>query len=142
MTKKDIAQVVAQRADVSATAAEEILGAALDVIGEQLAKGEDVRLAGFGTFETRERAARTGRNPQTGAEIAIAASTSVGFKAGRAAQARGQRLTPAAPAPPPTGRRPHRWSAPRRTSGCDPAPPRSQEHFGESGAGPDSARTT
>ncbi len=81
MTKKDIAQVVAQRADVSATAAEEIIGAALDVIGEQLAKGEDVRLAGFGTFETRGRAARTGRNPQTGEEIAIAASTSVGFKA-------------------------------------------------------------
>ena len=49
MTKKDIAQVVAQRADVSAATAEEILGAALDVIGEQLAKGEDVRLAGFGT---------------------------------------------------------------------------------------------
>ena len=68
-------------ADVSATAAEEILTAALDVIGEQLAKGEEVRLAGFGTFETRERAARTGRNPQTGEEIAIAASTSVGFKA-------------------------------------------------------------
>ena len=81
MTKKDIAQVVAQRADVSATAAEEILGAAFDVIAEQLAKGEDVRLAGFGTFETRDRAARTGRNPQTGEEIAIAASTSVGFKA-------------------------------------------------------------
>jgi len=81
MTKKDIAQVVAQRADVSAATAEEILGAALDVIGEQLAKGEDVRLAGFGTFEPRERAARTGRNPQTGAELAIAASTSVGFKA-------------------------------------------------------------
>ena len=53
MTKKDIAQAVASRTDVSAGAAEEILGAALDVIGEQLAKGEDVRLAGFGTFETR-----------------------------------------------------------------------------------------
>ena len=82
MTKKDIAQVVAQRADVSATAAEEILGAAFDVIAEQLAKGEDVRLAGFGTFETRDRAARTGRNPQTGAEIQIAATSVPGFKAG------------------------------------------------------------
>ena len=50
-------------------------------IAASLAKGEDVRLAGFGAFETRERAARTGRNPQTGEEIAIAASTSVGFKA-------------------------------------------------------------
>jgi len=82
MTKKDIAQVVAQRADVSATAAEEIIGAALDVIGEQLAKGEDVRLAGFGTFETRERAARTGRNPQTGAEIKIPAGKRVKVTAG------------------------------------------------------------
>ena len=82
MTKKDIAQVVAQRADVSATAAEEIIGAALDVIGEQLAKGEDVRLAGFGTFETRERAARTGRNPQTGETIQIAAGHSVKLTAG------------------------------------------------------------
>ena len=80
-TKKDIAQAVAQRTDVSASAAEEIINAALDVVGEHLAKGEDVKHAGFGSFETRERAARTGRNPQTGEEIQIAASTSVGFKA-------------------------------------------------------------
>ncbi len=80
-TKKDIAQAVSQRTDVSASAAEEIINAALDVVVEHLAKGEDVKLAGFGSFETRERAARTGRNPQTGEEIQIAASTSVGFKA-------------------------------------------------------------
>jgi DNA-binding protein HU-beta len=81
MTKKDIAQAVADRTDVSAATAESIIGEALAVIGEQLAAGNDVRLAGFGTFEPRERAARTGRNPQTGDEIQIAASTSVGFKA-------------------------------------------------------------
>ena len=81
MTKKDIAQAVAASSDVSAATAEAVIGAALDAIAASLAKGEDVRLAGFGAFETRERAARTGRNPQTGEEIAIAASTSVGFKA-------------------------------------------------------------
>jgi DNA-binding protein HU-beta len=81
MTKKDIAAAVADRTDVSAATAEAVLSEALAVIGEQLAKGEDVRLAGFGSFETRDRAARTGRNPQTGEEISIAASTSVGFKA-------------------------------------------------------------
>jgi DNA-binding protein HU-beta len=81
MTKKDIAQAVAASTDVSAATAEAVIGAAFDAIAASLAKGEDVRLAGFGSFETRERAARTGRNPQTGAEIAIAASTSVGFKA-------------------------------------------------------------
>jgi len=82
MTKKDIAQAVAARTDVSAAAAEDIIGAALDVIGEQLAKGEDVRLAGFGTFETRDRAARTGRNPQTGESIDIPAANTVKVTAG------------------------------------------------------------
>ena len=63
MTKKDIAQAVAASTDVSAATAEAVIGAALDAIAASLAKGEDVRLAGFGAFETRERAARTGRNP-------------------------------------------------------------------------------
>ena len=92
MTKKDIAQVVAQRADVSATAAEEIIGAALDVIGEQLAKGEDVRLAGFGTFETRDRAARTGRTRRP-AGRSPSPRRPRRFKAA-AQRSRGQRLTP------------------------------------------------
>lgn len=81
MTKKDLAQALAGRTDLSASAAEDVLNAAFELISDSLAKGEDVKLAGFGNFETRERAARTGRNPQTGAEIQIAASTSVGFKA-------------------------------------------------------------
>jgi DNA-binding protein HU-beta len=52
----------------------------LDGIADQLADGNQVVLSGFGTFETRERAARTGRNPQTGESIDIAASTSAAFK--------------------------------------------------------------
>ncbi len=81
MTKKDLAQAVAGKTDLSASAAEDALNIAFEAIAAELAKGEDVKIAGFGNFETRERAARTGRNPQTGAEIQIAASTSVGFKA-------------------------------------------------------------
>ncbi len=81
MTKKELAQALAGQTDLSASAAEDVVNAALDIISGSLAKGEDVKLAGFGNFETRKRAARTGRNPQTGAEIQIAASTSVGFKA-------------------------------------------------------------
>ena len=81
MTKKELAQALAGKTDLSASAAEDVLNTALEIVSDSLAKGEDVKLAGFGNFETRERAARTGRNPQTGEEIQIAASTSVGFKA-------------------------------------------------------------
>ena len=81
MTKKELAQALAGKTDMSASAAEDVLNTALALVSDSLAKGEDVKLAGFGNFETRERAARTGRNPQTGEEIQIAASTSVGFKA-------------------------------------------------------------
>ena len=81
MTKKELAQALAGRTDLSASAAEDVLNAAFELMADSLAKGEDIKLAGFGNFETRERAARTGRNPQTGEEIQIAASTSVGFKA-------------------------------------------------------------
>ncbi|MGL5928971.1 MAG: HU family DNA-binding protein [Dermatophilaceae bacterium] len=80
MTKKDLVDTVAQRIDVSASTAEAVISEALLVIAQQLEKGEEVRLTGFGTFEVRSRAARTGRNPQTGEEIQIAASSAVGFK--------------------------------------------------------------
>ena len=82
MTKKDIAAAVADRTDVSAATAEAVLTEALAVIEQQLAKGEDVRLAGFGSFEPRKRAARTGRNPQTGEEIKIPAGQRVKVTAG------------------------------------------------------------
>jgi len=65
------------RADVDA-----VLGAALDQIMQRTAAGEKVVLAGFGTFEARDRAAREGRNPATGEVLQLAASRGVGFKAG------------------------------------------------------------
>ena len=64
--------------------AEAALKAFTDVIAEELKKGEKIQLVGFGTFEVSERAARTGRNPQTGEEMTIPASKAPKFKAGKA----------------------------------------------------------
>lgn len=64
--------------------AEVALASTLEAITEALKEGDKVQLVGFGTFETRERAAREGRNPQTGEKITIAATTSPVFKAGKA----------------------------------------------------------
>ena len=69
---------------VSKKDAEASLKAFTDVVAEELKKGEKIQLVGFGTFEVSERAARTGRNPQTGAEMTIAASKAPKFKAGKA----------------------------------------------------------
>lgn len=80
MNKSDLVEHIAQEAGTDKAAAGRALDAALSGISDALAKGESVALAGFGTFETRERAARTGRNPQTGESMDIAASTSAGFK--------------------------------------------------------------
>ena len=128
MTKKDIAQAVASRTDVSAGAAEEILGAALDVIGEQLAKGEDVRLAGFGTFETR-RARRPHRPQPADRRGDRHRRVDVGrLQGGGSAEARRQRLTPTA--------RPGRgadqqvgapFRVPAGTGGRPPRPRRSEQ---------------
>jgi DNA-binding protein HU-beta len=63
--------------------AEKAVNAVFASVGDALAKGEKVQLVGFGTFEVRERAARTGRNPQTGEEIQIAASRVPAFRAGK-----------------------------------------------------------
>lgn len=80
MTKKDILEAMAQQADISQAAADKALGALIDVISTSVAKGERVAIPGLGTFEKRDRAARTGRNPQTGEEIKIAATSVPGFK--------------------------------------------------------------
>lgn len=64
--------------------AEKAVNAVFASVGDALANGEKVQLVGFGTFEVRERAARTGRNPQTGEEIQIAASRVPAFRAGKA----------------------------------------------------------
>lgn len=82
MSKKVIVEAVAREAGMTQAAADKVVSAVLDAIGAELAKGEKVSFPGFGTFEVRERAARTGRNPQTGDEIQIAASKAPAFKAG------------------------------------------------------------
>lgn len=84
MNKADLVAVMAEKAGVSKKDAEASLKAFTDVVAEELKKGEKIQLVGFGTFEVSERAARTGRNPQTGAEMTIAASKAPKFKAGKA----------------------------------------------------------
>ena len=83
VNKSDIAGRVAGRAGVGRSAAGDAVDAVFEAIGEALARGEDVRIAGFGTFGTRSRPARTGRNPRTGESLNIAASTAPTFKAGK-----------------------------------------------------------
>ncbi len=83
MNKSEIAGHVANRTRVGRWAAGEAVDAVFAVIAEALARGEDVRIAGFGTFGTRNRPARTGRNPRTGESLNIAASTAPTFKPGK-----------------------------------------------------------
>lgn len=83
MNKTELVDAIAAAADITKVQAGRALDAVLESVTETLKKGEKVTLIGFGTFETRERAARTGRNPQTGKEIQIAASTTPAFKAGK-----------------------------------------------------------
>jgi DNA-binding protein HU-beta len=84
MNKSELIDSMAEAADISKAAAGRALDGMLDAIIEALKAGEQVSLVGFGTFSVKERAARTGRNPQTGATIEIAASRTPGFKAGKA----------------------------------------------------------
>lgn len=82
--KQELIAKVAESADLTKKDAEKAVNAVFASVSEFLAKGEKVQLIGFGTFETRERAARDGRNPQTGDSIKIAATTVPAFKAGKA----------------------------------------------------------
>lgn len=84
MNKTELIEAIAASADISKAAAGRALDAVVDGITDSLKKGDQVVLVGFGTFSVKERAARTGRNPQTGAEIQIAAAKVPGFKAGKA----------------------------------------------------------
>ena len=84
MNKTELVSAMAEKSDLSKKDAEKALKAFIDVVTEELKKGEKVTLVGFGTFEVSERAERTGRNPQTGAEMKIAASKAPKFKAGKA----------------------------------------------------------
>ncbi|RQP97729.1 MULTISPECIES: HU family DNA-binding protein [Burkholderia cepacia complex] len=84
MNKQELIDAVAADAGLSKVAASEAIQAVLDVITHAVSAGDSVQLVGFGSFSQGERAARTGRNPTTGAEIAIAAAKTVKFSAGKA----------------------------------------------------------
>ncbi len=83
MNKEELVAEIAKKAKVSHKDATAVLNAWVDTIEKTVAKGKKVTLVGFGTFEPRKRAARTGRNPQTGATLKIAAKTVPAFSAGK-----------------------------------------------------------
>ena len=84
MNKSELVAQIAEQAGLQKKDAEKALAAFTDIVAETLKKGDKVQLVGFGTFEVTERAARTGRNPQTKKEIKIPASKAPKFKAGKA----------------------------------------------------------
>jgi DNA-binding protein HU-beta len=84
MNKTELIAAMADQAGISKKDAEQALKAFTDVVADELKKGGKVQLVGFGTFEVSERAAREGRNPQTGKSMKIAASKSPKFKGGKA----------------------------------------------------------
>ena len=84
MNKTEFIAAVAEKAEISKKDSEKALKAFVDVVAEQLKAGDKVQLVGFATFEVSERAAREGRNPQTGETMTIAACKAPKFKAGKA----------------------------------------------------------
>ena len=84
MNKSELVSAIAAKTELSKKDAEKALKAFIDVVSDELAEGGKIQLVGFGTFEVSERAARTGRNPQTGDEMNIPASKAPRFKAGKA----------------------------------------------------------
>ena len=84
MNKSELIVALAQKAELSNKDAEKALNAFVEVVTETLKAGDKVQLVGFGTFESKERPARTARNPRTGEEITIAASKTASFKVGKA----------------------------------------------------------
>ena len=83
MNKSEMAGRVADRIGVSRSAAGNAVDAVFETVAEALAGGEEVRILGFGTFGTRNRPARTGRNPRTGESMEVPASTAPTFKPGK-----------------------------------------------------------
>jgi len=83
MNKGELIDAVASTTGESKATTEKAVNATLDAIVDAVAGGDKVQITGFGTFEPRDRAARTARNPQTGAEIAVPATTVPAFKAGK-----------------------------------------------------------
>jgi len=84
MNKSELVAKIAEGADISKASAGRALDSLISSVTAELASGGDVALVGFGTYKVNDRAARTGRNPQTGAEIQIAAAKVPAFKAGKA----------------------------------------------------------
>jgi DNA-binding protein HU-beta len=84
MNKGELVSKIAEDADITKASAGRALDSLISSITEELANGGDVAIVGFGTYKVNDRAARTGRNPQTGAEIQIAAAKVPAFKAGKA----------------------------------------------------------
>ncbi len=84
MNRMELVAAIAEQTELSKKDAEKALKAFTDVVTEELKKGGKIQLVGFGTFEVSERAAREGRNPQTGKTMTIAASKAPRFKAGKA----------------------------------------------------------
>ena len=84
MNKSELVSAIAENADLTKAAAGRALDATIDAITESLKNSEAVTLIGFGTFEVRDRAARSGRNPRTGETIQIKAAKNPAFKAGKA----------------------------------------------------------
>ena len=84
MNKTELVEAIAKESGLTKAASEKAVKAFVDVVSKELKKKGKVQLVGFGTFETSKRAARTGKNPQTGAEIKIPAAVVPKFKAGKA----------------------------------------------------------
>lgn len=83
MNKQQLIDEIALRSDLNKSQAARALGSIIDIVGDTLAKGDNVALVGFGTFAVKERAARTGRNPQTGEPLTIEAAIKPTFKPGK-----------------------------------------------------------
>lgn len=84
MNKTELVALIAEKAEISKKDADKALAAFVETVADALKGGDKISLVGFGTFETRERAARTGINPRTGESIEIAACKNPVFKAGKA----------------------------------------------------------
>ena len=83
MNKEELVKEISKKTKLSQKVSSDVLSATLETIEKTVSKGKKVTLVGFGTFEPRKRAARTGRNPQTGAPLKIAAKTVPAFSAGK-----------------------------------------------------------
>ena len=92
MNKEELVQEISKKSKVTQKEANEVLSALIETVQKTVSKGKKVTLVGFGTFEPRKRAARNGRNPQTGKEIKIPAKTVCGFLPFLAALLRGSKV--------------------------------------------------